>query len=151
MADVATAATKSARGVAPPNYEEVPEALRETAEKAVAHAKDTCVKAKAAAEQVTDLLKDTSATAAKGVTDYNLKVIEFARANANTAFEYAQEVMGVKHPSEFIVLSSAHAQRQFETMMAQTKELAELARKVTTDATAPLKAGVTKALNGKVA
>jgi hypothetical protein len=29
------------------------------------------------------------ATAAKGATDYNLKIIEFARPN--TAFEYAQE------------------------------------------------------------
>jgi hypothetical protein len=31
-------------------------------------------------------------------------------------------------------------------MIAQTKELTELAQKVTTETTAPLKAGVTKAL-----
>jgi len=60
---------------APPNYE----TFRETAEKAVAEAKNTYEKAKVASEQATDLLRDTYATAAKGATDYNLKIIEFAR------------------------------------------------------------------------
>ena len=147
MTNVAAAGTKSTRGSAPPAYEETPEALRETAEKAVAQAKDTYAKAKVAAGQATDVLKDTYATAAKGATDYNLKIIEFARANTNSAFEYAQELMGVKHPSELIALSTAHAQKQFETMIAQSKELAELAQKVAADATAPLKAGVTKVLD----
>jgi len=132
---------------APPNYE----TFRETAETAVAQAKNPCEKAKVASEQATDLLKETYATAAKGATDYNLKIIDFARTNANSAFDYAQELMGVRHPSELVVLSSAHAQRRFETMLAQTKELTELAQKVTTESTAPLKAGITKALKTKVA
>jgi phasin len=151
MTNVAAAGTKSTRGYAPPTYEEIPEALRETAEKAVAQAKDAYAKAKVAAGQATDVLKDTYATAAKGATDYNLKIIEFARANTNSAFEYAQELMGVKHPSELVVLSTAHAQKQFQIMIAQTKELAELAQKVTAEATAPLKAGVTKVLDNKAA
>jgi len=83
--------------------------------------------------------------------DYNLKIIEFAHANTNTAFDFAQDLMEVKHPSELIALSTAHVQKRFETMIAQTKELTELAQKVTTEATAPLRAGVTKALKTKVA
>jgi phasin len=140
MSDVTTAATKSnsSRAFDPLGYEmpkfdlpsmEMPEALRETAEKAVAQAKDNCEKAKVAAEQATDLLKDTYATAAKGVTDYNLKIIEFARTNTNTAFEYAQGLMGVRNPSELVALSTAHARKKFETMIAQAKELTELAQK----------------------
>jgi phasin family protein len=39
----------------------------------------------------------------------------------------------VKSPSEFIELSTAHARKQFEAMTAQTKELTELAQKVTTE------------------
>ena len=54
--------------------------------------------------------------------------------------------MEVKHPSELVALSTAHVQKRFETMIAQTKELTELAQKVATETTAPLKAGVTKAL-----
>jgi hypothetical protein len=85
MTEVTTAAAKSdtARAFGPPKYEipkwdlprmEIPDALRETAEKGLAQAKDNCEKAKLAAEQATDLRKDTYATAAKGATDYNLKI-----------------------------------------------------------------------------
>jgi phasin len=147
MTEATTAATtaKTAKQTAPyglPNYEipkfdmpkmEVPKAFHEFAEKGVAHAKDTYEKAKAVAEEATDLLKDTYTTAAKGVTDYNLKVIEIARTNTNTAFDYAHERLGVKSPSEFFKLSTAHARKQFEAMSAQTKELTELAQKVTTE------------------
>jgi phasin len=115
------------------------EAFRETAEKGVAQAKDTYEKAKAATGQATDILKDTYATAAKGATEYNLKIIEIARINTNAAFEHAQQLLGVKSPSEFIELSTAHARKQFNTMIAQTKELSELAQKVTTKITEPLK------------
>jgi phasin len=111
----------------------LPEAFREIAEKGVAQAKDNYEKIQAAAEEATDLLKGTYATAAKGATDYNLKVIEIARTNANAAFEYAHELLGVKSLSEFVELSTAHARKQFEAMTAQTKELTELAQKVTTE------------------
>src|SRR5260370_16862129 len=104
MTEVTTAAAKSntakpaARAFGPPKYEipkwdlprmEIPEALRETAEKGLAQAKDTCEKAKLAAEQATALLQDTYATAAKGATDYNLKLTHFPRPNPNTPFEYS--------------------------------------------------------------
>jgi len=127
------------------------EAFRQTAEKGLAQAKDTYEKAKVATEQATDILKDTYETAAKSAIEYNLKIIEIARTNANTAFEYAQELIGAKSPSEFVELSAAHSRKQFDTMMVQTKELTELARKMTTKMTEPLKAGVTTAFNKKVA
>ena len=69
----------------------------------------------------------------RGATDYNLKVIEIARTNTNAAFDYAYELLAVKSPSKFIELSTAHARKQFEAMTAQTKELTELAQKVTTE------------------
>lgn len=128
---------------------EVPAALREFADKGVAQARNTYENAKAATEEATDLLKDTYNTAVKGATDYNLKVIEIARTNTTTAFEYASELMGVKSPSELVDLSTAHARKQFEAITAQAKELTELAQKVTTEIAEPLKAGVTKAFNNK--
>jgi phasin len=127
------------------------EAFRETAESSIAQAKGTYEKAIVAGERATDLLKDTYAIAAKGTADYNLKIIEIACTNTNTAFEYAKELMGVKSPSEFVALSTTHARRQFNTMIAQTKELTELAQKVTTEATQPLKASVATAFNNNVA
>ena len=130
---------------------EMPEAFREMTEKGVAHAKDTYQKAKAATEQATDLLKNTYTIAAKSSTDYNLKILEIARTNTSSAFEYAQKLLGVKSPAEFIELSTAHARMQCESMTAQTKELAALAQKATTEIAEPLTTGATKAFNGKAA
>jgi hypothetical protein len=97
--------------------------------------RDTYQKAKAATEQATNQLKEAYTTAAKCATDYNLKVIEIARANTNTAVDNAFELLGVKSLTEFVELSTKHARMQFEVMTTQTKELAELAQKVTTEIT----------------
>src|SRR5215468_3284311 len=70
---------------------EMPAAFRDIAEKSVSQAKENYEKMKAAAEEATDLLEDTYATASKGAADYGVKVIEVARANTNAAFDYATE------------------------------------------------------------
>ncbi len=127
------------------------EAFRKTAERGIAQAKGTYKKAKVAGEQATDLLKNAYATAAKGTADYNLKIIEIACTNTKIAFEYAEELMGVKSPLELVALSTTHARKQFDTMIAQTKELTELAQKVTTEVTQPVKAGVAMVFNNNVA
>jgi phasin len=129
----------------------MPAAFQELADKGAAQAKDTYEKAKATAEEAMDLLKGTYTIAAKGATDYNLKVIEIARTNTNSAFDYALALSGMTSLSEFVELSTAHARKQFEAMTAQTKELTELAQKVTTEITEPLKTGVTKAFNNRFA
>jgi len=126
---------------------EMPEAFREMAEKGAAHARDTYAKAKAASEEAADLLENTYATVAKGVTDYNLKLIEIARTNTRAAFDYAHELLGVKSPSEFIELSTAQIRKQFDIVSAQNKELCALAQEVATKAAEPIKTGVSKAFN----
>jgi phasin len=137
MTEATTTATKSktpnhvASPFGWPNFEvpnfgsptmQVPEAFREIAEKSVAHAKDNCEKAKAVAEEAATHLRNIYTTAAKGAADYNLKVIEIARTNANAAFGYADDLLGVKSLSEFIELSTAHARRRFEAITAQVPD-----------------------------
>lgn len=124
---------------------EVPAAFREIAEKGISQAKDGYDKMKAAAEEATDMLEETYATATKGATDYGLKLIETARANTNAAFDFWGQLMSVKSPSEVIELSTTHARKQYETLTAQGKELAALAQKVATDSSEPIKAGVSNA------
>jgi phasin len=123
---------------------EVPAALREWAEKGVAQAKDGYEKMKSAAEEATEVLEDTYSTAAKGYTDYNLKVIELARVNTNAAFDYVTELLAVRSLSDFVELASTHARQQAETMTSQVKELSAIAQKVATETSEPLKTGVGK-------
>jgi phasin len=132
-----------------PNFEmpkmEVPAAFREFAEKGASQAKETYEKMKAAAEEATDVLEGTYATAAKGAADYGLKLIEATRVNTNAAFDFYTELMTVKSYSDMIELSTAHARKQFEAVTAQTKDLAALAQKMATEASEPIKDSVTKA------
>ena len=134
-----------------PNFEipkmEIPAAFREIAEKSVSQAKETYEKMKSAAEEATDVLEDTYATATKGVSEYGLKWIEAARENTNATFDFYTDLMTVKSFSEVVELSTAHARKQFETLTAQTKDLTALAQKVATDTAEPIKGSVTKAFN----
>ena len=134
-----------------PNFEmpkmEVPAAFREFAEKGATQAKENYEKMKAAAEEATDVLEDTYATATKGAADYGLKVIEATRVNTNAAFDFYTELMTVKSYSDMIELSTAHARKQFEMVTAQTKDLAALAQKVATETAEPIKDSVSKAFS----
>jgi phasin len=115
---------------------EMPEAFRQMAEQGAAHARDAYAKAKVANDEAADMLQNSYAIVAKGVTDYNLKFFEIARTNTRAAFDFAHELLGAKSPSEFIELSTAHTRKQFEAMAAQTKEVTEFVQKVTTEITA---------------
>jgi phasin len=134
-----------------PNFEmpklEIPTAFREMAEKSVSQCKETYEKLKSAAEEATDVLEDTYATATKGVSDYGLKVIEVARVNTNSAFDFASQLMTVKSLSEMVELSTAHSRKQFEALTAQSKELAAIAQKVATDTAEPVKESFGKVFN----
>ena len=121
-----------------PNVE-VPAAFRELAEKGIAQAKDNYEKIKTAAEQATDVLEDTYATASKGASGYGLKLIETARTNSNAAFDLYGELLTAKSYSEVVEKTTAYLREQFDTVTAQAKELAEHAQKVATETAEPIK------------
>ena len=123
------------------------QAFHASAENNSAQAKEAFEKVNAATAEATALIKNSYSTAVKGAQDYNAKVIEFANANTEAAFAFAQKLFSVKSPADFIELSTEHSRRQFETLTEQTKELAALAQKVTLATTEPLKMGVTKAFS----
>ncbi len=125
---------------------EVPAAFRELAEKSVAQAKEHYDKMKSAAEEATDLLEDTYATASKGCSGYGLKVIETARANSDAAFDLMSDLMGAKSYSEVVELTSGYMRKQFDAMIAQGKELSEHAQKVATETAEPLKESFNNAM-----
>jgi phasin len=98
----------------------------------------------ASAAEATDLIKNSYAMAAKNAHDYNNKLLEFVKANTSSAFDFAEKLLGVKSPSEFMELSNEHTRKQLETLTGQIKELAELGQKLTLATTEPLKTGITK-------
>ena len=129
-----------------PNME-MPEALREMTEKGVERTRDACERAKVASEEAADLLEDTYETAVKRATDYNHKLIDIARANTRSAFDYVNDLLGVKSPPEFIELSTAQMRKQFETMSTQNKELWALVQEMAAEAAEKIKTAVSKTVN----
>ncbi|QCK85519.1 phasin [Phreatobacter aquaticus] len=125
---------------------EVPAALREGAEKVVVQMKEGYAKMKTAAEEATDLIEDTYATASTGMKDFNLKAIENARSNLNASFDHARDLMGVKTLAEVLELQSAFVRKQFEALQAQAKELSTIAQKTATDTVEPVKEKVGQVL-----
>jgi phasin len=125
----------------------VPEAMREFAEKGVQQARDTYAKFKSAAEETTDRLEDSYASAAKGATEFNTRALEAVRENVNAAFDYTQQLLAVKSLTEAFELSSSHMKKQFETLSVQAKDLTAVAQKVAADAVEPIKAGVAKSMS----
>jgi phasin len=101
----------------------------------------------AATTETADLIKNSYSKAVKGMQDYNNKIIEFAHANTNAAFDFVQKLSGVKSPPAFVELWTEHARKQLETLTEQTKQLAAIAQKVTLATAEPLKTGVAKAFN----
>jgi len=124
---------------------EFPAAFREFAEKGVAQCKENYEKVKGAAEDATDLLEETYATASKGCSSYGLKLIEVARANNNATFDLLGDLLKAKSYSEAVELSTGFMRSRFEAMTAQAKELSELAQKVAKDTSEPIKEGFTNA------
>ncbi len=121
---------------------EVPPAFREVAEKGMAQAKQNYEKFKTTAEQATDMMEETYATASKGCSGYGLKVIETARANANAAFDLYGELLSAKSYSEVVELTTSYMRSQFDTVTAQAKEWTEHAQKVATETAEPIKESI---------
>ncbi|HWM82321.1 MAG TPA: phasin [Pseudolabrys sp.] len=136
----------NAAGFGVPNVE-MPAAFRDMAERGIAQAKEGYAKAKAAAEDTTNVLEATYANASKGAADYGLKVVEIARVNTNNAFDFMGKLLTAKSVSDVVELSSTHAREQFEAATEQFKELSALAQKIASDTAEPIRTGVSSALH----
>ena len=123
---------------------EVPEQMRAFAEKGVSQARDNYAKFKDAAESHNGTIEAVFTCASKGASEYSAKLMEFIKANTTSKLDFAQELIGMKSPSEAMELWTAHARKQVETFTAQAKELAELGQKVATETMEPIKTSASK-------
>jgi hypothetical protein len=72
----------------------------------------------------------TLAAAAAGSTEYSLRIMEATCINTNAMVAFASAMLRAKSLSELVVITTAHARRQIETVADQTKQLAVAAHKM---------------------
>jgi phasin len=123
---------------------EVPEQMRALAEKGVSQARDSYAKFKDAAETHNGTMEAVFTSASKGASAYSAKLVEFIKANTTSSLDFAQELLSVKSPAEALELWTSQTRKQFETLTAQAKELAELGQKVAAETVEPIKATASK-------
>jgi phasin len=123
---------------------EVPEQMRAFAEKGVSQARDSYAKFKDVAETHNGTIEAVFASANKGASAYSAKLMEMMKSNSTATLDFAQQLIGVKSPSEAMELWTAHAKKQYEAFTAYSKELAELSQKVAAETVEPIKTSASK-------
>ena len=121
------------------------ERSRRFADKSTKAARETIERGIRSAEEATNGAKLSFLSSFAGLRELNIKLIDMAHANADAVFDLAQEVASVQAPSDLVAIWSAHANRQFEMMTKQTRELTELGQKLASQSTEPLTRGVNEA------
>ena len=149
VSEVSAAAPENPETVA-----EVPAAIGEIIDHATIEAKDetaaivmdavdtevkVATQVVVAAQELTNLVDDSSSTASKGLSALGLTAIEHARANARAYLDHVNELLRVRSVPEAIELNMAFAKKTAETLAAQAKEFGELAQKTATEAVGSMK------------
>lgn len=129
---------------------EIHESVRKVAERGLEQTRSAYDQFRTATEEATGSFETSYAAAAKGLHEFNAKAIDALKSNADATFELMKALMSVTTVSEAITLQTEHARKQFEALTLQTKELAEIAKKVATETAEPLKTSVVKTF-GKAA
>jgi hypothetical protein len=114
-------------------------------DKAKKIANETIAKGTAATEQMAQSFEQSGTAAVEKVREYNLKIIDMARVNAEAAFELAHQLATAKTPSEFMELCASHARKQFEIFSEQTKDLTSLGQKMAGESVEPIARSVSQA------
>ena len=126
--------TDAARKIAEYHNEEVQRKVKRTVQETAA-----------AGEQTTNR---TYSIVAQGTVEFQQKVLAITKDNVDAVFDCARELLAATSASEFIVIYTKYASRQFQNMIRQTKELTEVAQKAAIDSMGPDAIGLGSALLG---
>jgi phasin len=126
---------------------EVPPALREAADKAIAQARTNFETLKTLTEEATDAFEDAWEATRAGIVELNGKGIDHAKSNTEATLGHAKDLIGVKTMAEVVELQTAFLRRQYEALSAQAKEIQALALEVAGEASKAARDVVGKALD----
>ena len=83
-------------------------------------------------------MQQSLSAVAEGIRDFNIRLMEMAQLNTVAALDFAREMSTAKGPADAAARWSSHAQKQFDTLTEQSKELTALAQRVATSSAEPI-------------
>jgi len=82
------------------------------------------------------------ATSFDSVRDFHLKTIDMLRAHAESAFDFAEELIAAKSPTDVFEGCRSFAERQVNTLQQQTGELTTMTQETAKEAMRPVSEAV---------
>ena len=107
---------------------EIPNEMRDFAEKSVDQARKAFEGYMNAAQQAAGKMESVAHTAGAGAKEATSKAVTFASHNVNAAFELAQKLVSARDIQQVLAIQSDFAKSQLAAMQTQAQELASLAQ-----------------------
>ena len=119
----------------------------ELAEQGFARAREGCEKMMVASKAMTEALRESYSSNARGATDYGLKVFELSNANGASALDFLIHLCGSKSASDVFALSATQTRKAFDTASDQNRELWALTQKLASETGEPIRKHFSKFLH----
>ena len=102
---------------------QVPDTMRELAERSVAQTREVYEHSKNTLQSVLESWRNSFGTAGQGVTALNQKIIDMAERNIDTSFDLAMDLCRAKNLAEVMELQTAYWQKQFGELKTLADEV----------------------------
>ena len=116
---------------------EVPNDLRDFAERSVEQARKAFEGFISVAQRATGVAGDAAASPQGGVKSVSAHVLSYTERNVNAAFDLAQKLARAKDPQEALALQSEYLRTQLAELQEQAKELGSVVQKSFTPGSGP--------------
>lgn len=113
---------------------EIPEQMRDFAEKSVDQARKAFDDFMNVTQQAVSKVEDSANAMQTGTTDVNRKALTFAEEQVDAAFKFAQDMVRAKDVEEMMSLQQGYLRKQMETLGEQARDLSDTATKAAQDA-----------------
>lgn len=105
---------------------EIPEAVREMAERNVEQARAAYNQLLDMARQTQDLVSKSSDAMAQSARELQVKALRYAEQNMEANFAFVSDLAKARDLKEYVEIQSRYAQRQMQTYSEQAQELGRL-------------------------
>jgi phasin len=126
---------------------EVPEIFRSFTEQGLNQTREAYARMKSAAEEATDVLEDSLETARESMREVQFKAIDMAKSNSDASFELMRKLLATTSVADAMQLQTTFARERFEAMVDYSKDVQATVTKAGSEAVAPAKAMIEKAMS----
>lgn len=117
----------------PPRFE-IPEQVREVADKSVGQARKAFEQFLDATQKAMATAESSARSATEGVADVSRQSLAFVEENVAASFDLAQRLVQARTPQEIAALQQEYIRRQMKALTDQGKQLGEMAARAASDA-----------------